>query len=99
MCREVFILWSSLFAVLKTSYIFMGIQFFKLGKFYSINLLKVLTSHLSCKPSLSSYNPECFFFLLLFVSWISWMTLVTHFLHFAFSFTVESMLSMVYLAH
>ena len=73
---------------------FMGISFFRLGKFSSIHLLKIFTGPLSSESSLSSI-PIILRFGLLIVSWISWMFGVRSFLHFAFSLTVVSMLSMV----
>jgi hypothetical protein len=72
---------------------FMGISFFRLGKFSSIILLKIFTGPLSWESSLSSI-PSILWFGLLIVSWISWMFWVRSFLHFAFSFIV-SMFSMV----
>ena len=73
---------------------FMGISFFRLGKFSSIILLKIFTGPLSWESSLSSI-PIILRFGLLIVSWISWMFWVRSFLHFAFSLTVVSMLFMV----
>jgi hypothetical protein len=68
---------------------FMGISFFRLGKFYSIILLKILTGPLSWESSLSSI-PIILRFGLLTVSWMFW---VRSFLHFAFSLTVVSVFS------
>jgi hypothetical protein len=72
----------------------MGISFFGLGNFSSIILLKIFTGPLSWESSFSSI-PIILRFCLLIVSWISWMFWVRSFLHFAFSFTVVSMASMV----
>ena len=69
-------------------------SFFRLGKFYSIILLKIFTSPLSWESLLSSI-PIIIRFGLLIVSWISWIFWVRSFLHFAFSLTVVSMVSMV----
>jgi hypothetical protein len=69
---------------------FMDISFFRLGKFSSIILLKILTGPLNWKSSFSSI-PIILRFGLLIVSWISWMFLVRSFLLFAFSLTVVSM--------
>jgi hypothetical protein len=66
---------------------FLGISFFRLGRFSSIILLKIFTGPLSWESSLSSIP-----IFLRFVSWISW---VRSFLHFAFSLTVVLMFSMV----
>ena len=71
---------------------FMGISFFRLGKFSSIYLLKIFTGPLSWESLLSSM-PIIFKFGLLIVSWISLMFWVKRFLHFAFSLTVVSMVS------
>ena len=71
---------------------FMGISFFKLGKFSSIILLKIFTGPLSWK---SSSIPVFLRLGLLIVSWISWMFWVRIFLHFALSLTAMSMFSMV----
>jgi hypothetical protein len=49
---------------------FMGISFFRFGKFSSIILLKIFTGLLSWKSSLSSI-PIILRFGLLIVSWIS----------------------------
>ena len=73
---------------------FMGISFFRLGKFSSIILLKIFTGLLVWESSLSSI-PIILRFGLHIVSWISWMFWVRGFLLFAFSLTVVSMLSMV----
>ena len=72
---------------------FMGISFFRFGKFSSIILLKIFTGPLSWESLLSSI-PIILRFGLLIVSWISWMFWVRSFLHFAFSLTVVSMFSM-----
>ena len=72
---------------------FMGISFFRVGKFSSI-LLKIFTGPLSWESSLSSI-PIIFRFGLLIVSWISWMFWLRSFLSFVFSLTVVSMFSMV----
>ena len=76
---------------------FMGISFFKLGKFSSIILLKIFTGPLSLESLLSSI-PVFLRFGLLIVSWISWMFWVRSSLHFALSLTVVSMFSMIYSA-
>jgi hypothetical protein len=73
---------------------FMGISFFRLGKFSSIILSKIFTGPLSWKSSLSS-TPIIRRFDLFIVSWISWMFWVRSFLLFAFSLIVVSMFSMV----
>jgi hypothetical protein len=73
---------------------FMGILFFRLGKFSSIILLKIFTGPLSWESSLASL-PVILRFGLLMVSWISWMFWIRSFLHFAFSLTVLSMFSKV----
>jgi hypothetical protein len=44
---EEFLFWSSIFGVLLASCIFMGISFFRLGKFSSIILLKIFTGPLN----------------------------------------------------
>ena len=69
-------------------------SFFRFGKFSSIILLKIFAGPLTWESSLSSI-PIFLRFCLLIVSWISWMFRVRRFLHFAFSFTVVSMFSMV----
>jgi hypothetical protein len=76
---------------------FMGIPFFRLGKFPSIILLRIFIDPLSWGSSLSSI-PIILSFGLLIVSCISWMFWVRSFLVFAFSFTVMSMFSMVFSA-
>ena len=73
---------------------FMSISFFRLGKFSSIILLKILTDPLRREFSLSSI-PIILRFGLLIVPWISWMFWVRSYLPFAFSLTVVSMFSMV----
>jgi hypothetical protein len=73
---------------------FMGISFFRLGKFSSIILLKIFTGPLSWKSSFSSI-PIMLRFGLLIVSWISWMFWVRIFLHISFLLIVVSMFSMV----
>ena len=73
---------------------FMGISFFRLGKFSSIILLKIFTDPLSWESSLSSI-PIILRFGFLIVSWISWMFWVRIFLHFTFSLIVVSMFSIV----
>jgi hypothetical protein len=72
---------------------FMGISFFRLGKFSFIILLKIFTGSLSCESSFLSI-PIILRFGVFIVSWISWMFWVRNFLHFAFSLTVMSMISM-----
>ena len=74
---------------------FMGNSFFRLGKFSSIVLLKIITGPLISESSLSSI-PIIFRFGLLIMSWISWMFWVSSFLHFAFSLTVVTMSSMAH---
>jgi hypothetical protein len=69
---------------------FMGISFFRFGKFSSIILLKIFTGPLSWKSSVLSI-PIILRFHLLFLSWISWMFWVRIFLHFAISLIVVSM--------
>jgi hypothetical protein len=73
---------------------FMGISFFRIGKFSSIILLTILTGPLSWESSLSSI-PIILRFGLLIVSWISWMFWVRSFLLFAFSLRAVSMFSRV----
>ena len=73
---------------------FMGISFFRLGKFSSIILLKIFTGPLSWKSSLSSIHIILRFGLLI-VSWTSLMFWVRSVLLFAFSLTVVLMFSMV----
>jgi hypothetical protein len=51
---------------------FMGISFFRSGKFSSIILLKIFTGPLIWESSLSSI-PIILKFQLLIMSWISWM--------------------------
>jgi hypothetical protein len=51
---------------------FMGISYFRLGKFSSIILLKIFTGPLSWESSLSSI-PIILKVGLLIVSWISWI--------------------------
>jgi hypothetical protein len=75
--------WSNPFGVLWASCMFMGISFFRLGKFSSISLLKIFTRPLSWESSLSSI-PIILRFGLLIVSWISWVFWVRSFLHFVF---------------
>ena len=73
---------------------FMGMSFFRFGKFSSIILLKVFTGPLSWESSLSSI-PIILEFGLLIVFWISWMFWIRSFLPLAFSLSVVSMFSMV----
>jgi hypothetical protein len=73
---------------------FMGISFFRLGKFSSIILLKIFTGPVNWESSISSI-PIILRFGLFIVSWISWMFWNRSFLHFAFSLTVVSMFSMI----
>ena len=72
---------------------FMGISFFRLGKFSSVILLKIFTGPLSWESSLSSI-PMILRLGLLIVSWISWMFWVRIFLHFAFPLIVVLIFSM-----
>jgi hypothetical protein len=94
MCQEELLFWSNLFGVLWASCMFMGISFFRVGKFSSIILLKIFTGHLSWKSSFSSI-PIILMFGLLIVSWISWMFWVMIILYFAFSLIVVSVFSMM----
>jgi hypothetical protein len=87
MCLEGFLFWSSLFGVLEASCMFMGISFFRLGKFSSIILLKIFIGPLTWESSHSSI-PIIFRFCFLLESWIYWMFWVRIFLHFAFSLIV-----------
>jgi hypothetical protein len=73
---------------------FMGISFFRLGKFSSIILLKIFIGPLSWESLLSSI-PIILRIGLIIVCWISWMFWIESFLYFAFSWTVASMFSMV----
>ena len=73
---------------------FMGISFFKLGKFSSTILLKIFTWPLIWESSLSPI-PSIFRFHLFIVSWISWMFWVRSFLFWAFSLTVVSLFSVI----
>jgi hypothetical protein len=73
---------------------FLVISFFRLGKFFSIILLKIFTGPLSWESLLSSI-PIILRFLVLILFWISWMFWVRRSLLFAFSLTVLSMFSMV----
>ena len=81
----------NLFGVLQASCMFMGISFFRLGKFSSIILLKIFTVPLRCESSLQ-FIPIILRFGLLILSWISWIFWVRSFLHFAFSLTIVSYL-------
>ena len=72
----------------------MGISFFWLGKFSSINLLKIFTGPLNWKCSLLFIHIIRMFGLLI-LSWIYWICWVGRFLHFAFSLNVVSIHSMV----
>ena len=67
---------------------FMGISFFRVGKFSSIILLKLFTVPLSWESLLSSIP-------IIQVSWISWTFWVRPFLLFAFSYIVVSMFSII----
>jgi hypothetical protein len=71
MCQEEFLFWFNLFRVLLASFMFLGISFFRLGKFSSIILLKIFTGPLIWEASLSSI-PIILRFGLLIVSCISW---------------------------
>jgi len=73
---------------------FMGISFFRLGKFLSIILLNIFTVPLSWESSLSPI-PIILRFGLLIMSWISRMFWTRSFLHFTLSLTVVSMFPMV----
>ena len=73
---------------------FLGISFFRLGKFSCIILLKIFTGPINWESSLLSL-PVVLRFGLLIASWISWMFWVRNFLLFAFSLTVVSMFSIV----
>ena len=72
----------------------MGISFFKLGKFSSVILLKIITGPLSWEYLLSSI-PIILRFCLLIMSWISWMFWARSLLLFSFSLTFVSMFSLV----
>ena len=54
MCQEEFLFCPSLFGVIKASCMFMGISFFRFGKFSSNILLKIFAGPLSGKSSFSS---------------------------------------------
>jgi hypothetical protein len=71
---------------------FIGISFFRLGKFSFTILLKIFTGPLSWESSLSSISIILMFGLLF--SWIFWMFWVRISLPFAFSLTVVTMFSM-----
>jgi hypothetical protein len=73
---------------------FMGISFFRLGKFSSIILLKIFIGPFSWEFSLS-FIPIILRFGLFLVAWISWMYWARSFLHFAFSLIVVPTFSMV----
>jgi hypothetical protein len=73
---------------------FMGISFFRLGKFFCIILLKIFTGPLSWKFSFFSIA-IILMFVHLILSWISWMFCVRIFLHFTFSLIVVSKFSIV----
>jgi hypothetical protein len=64
---------------------FMGITFFRLGRFSSIILLKIFTGPLSWESSLSSI-PIILRIGLLIVSWIFWMFVLRRFFIFALFF-------------
>jgi hypothetical protein len=66
---------------------FMGISFFRLGKFSSIILLKIFTHPLSWE-SLLSPIPIILRFDLLIASWVSWIIWIRIFSHFAFPLIV-----------
>jgi hypothetical protein len=70
---------------------FMGISFFRVGKFSSIILLKIFIGPLSWESLLSSI-PIILRLGLLIVSWISWMFWVRSFLLFAFSLLCQCFL-------
>jgi len=73
---------------------FMGISYFRLGKFSSIILLNIFTDPLCWESSISSI-PIILRFDLLIVSWISCMFWARSFLCFTSFLTVVSMSSMV----
>ena len=73
---------------------FMGISFFRLGKFSSIILLQILTGPLSWEPLLS-FIPIILRFGLLIVFWISWMFWIRIFFLYALSLTAVSVFNMV----
>jgi hypothetical protein len=73
---------------------FVAISCFRLGNFSSIILFKIFTGPLICESSLSAIHIILRLDLLI-VSWISLMFWIRSFLHYAFSFTVISMFSMV----
>jgi len=72
---------------------FMGISFFRLGKFSSMILLKIFTGPLSWESSLSSI-PIILRFDLPIESWISCMFWTSSFFCFTLSLTVVLMISM-----
>jgi hypothetical protein len=51
MCCENFLFWSSLFGVLCASCTFIDMSFFRLGKFSSMILLKIISVPLTCISS------------------------------------------------
>jgi hypothetical protein len=73
---------------------FMGISFFRLGKFSSIILLKIFTDPLNLEFLLFSISINHRFGLLI-VSLISWMFWVRNFFHFSFSLIVVSIFCVV----
>jgi hypothetical protein len=73
---------------------FMGISFFRSGKFSYILLLKIFTGPLIWESALS-FILIILRFVLLIVSWISGLFWVRFFLNFAFSLIVVSMFSVV----
>ena len=74
---------------------FRGISLFRLGKFSSIILLKLLNDPSSWKSSFSTI-PIILRLGLLIASWVSWMFQVMSFLHFTFSLIVVPMFSMIF---
>ena len=72
------------FGVLEASCIFMGISFFKLGRFSSIILSNIFAGPLNWESVLSSI-PIILMFQSFHCSWVSWMFWVRNFLLFAFS--------------
>jgi len=71
---------------------FMGISFFRLGKFSCMVLLKIFTGPLSWESSLSSI-PIIYRFDLLIMSWISCMFWARSFYYFPLSLTFVLMFS------
>jgi hypothetical protein len=77
---------------------FLGISFFRLGKFSSTIFFEDICEPLSWESSFSSISIILRFGLLI-VSWISWMFRVKVCIPFEFSLSVVSSFLMVYLLH